>query len=456
MADKDAEVFERIGALEIPARGIYGQSWDWNILDVQTGEILDPFEKREEIVFVLDGDHVITNDYHVFSLSKRKNVQELKDMKESFKDWEFRTSHFISLPAPEKYSFTDIRGNEGKGYAVFDPNTPVRKLIAQYGDEIGVWSWSTSEARGERSEHGKLKKDYAFSHPGWRVKIFPLPRSSQILGKDTEIAVVGDTFAIFDVESREKLRDIGFGGNTKFFSLPSGGLGEVFYEKEAETVLDVTASLDRKEKGFKEMEGFSRSKTIVSYPSTQGSIATPYGTLLIPGKKKGEYFYLIWYVGGAWMRGKTGEKLKEVQVEGKTPVYYADQFDRDLKKVGTFCECSFHDSDVGFVSGEWKSEKLTILDLETGKVKQTLGVPELKNSPALPLSRSRYLLDLKSGSRRLMEYDPKTDKYSLGPEYQLRFLLPASSKQRKLLASKLSRLLTKVPSEVAGIVAGFI
>src|SRR2546430_1420168 len=84
--DQEIDLFDRFELLECPVRGINTGKEEWEITDIQTGEILEiiPVQNRK-IVFVLDGDHVITDDFHVFSLSERKNVQELNEMAAFFR-----------------------------------------------------------------------------------------------------------------------------------------------------------------------------------------------------------------------------------------------------------------------------------------------------------------------------------------------------------------------------------
>src|SRR5437016_1122243 len=102
--DKEIEVFERIGHVEIPVRGISIDEGEWKIVDIQTGETLEviPTDGVKEITFVLDGDHVIDGDFHVFSLSQRKNIQDLKEMREFME--QAGGKFYESLPAPEKYA----------------------------------------------------------------------------------------------------------------------------------------------------------------------------------------------------------------------------------------------------------------------------------------------------------------------------------------------------------------
>src|SRR5579883_1584838 len=191
--------------VEYPIRGIHVNGLSREILDVQTGKVLESFEvskrhkagvKEVKILCVLDGDHVITDDYWVFSLAEKQKIQNLTEMRELYGRFGVE---FTSLPAPKDYVYV----YEGHSHAVFDPDYAVKKLVtySRPGHMVGVWTWSEKW----------LKKDYIhdFGDPRkFEVKgeIFGLPRAAQILGEGEIEIKFRDSFAVFSTQERKVIK----------------------------------------------------------------------------------------------------------------------------------------------------------------------------------------------------------------------------------------------------------
>src|SRR5579883_1166363 len=196
----EIEVFQKIGYVEIPVRGIVTYPDDWEIADLETGETLDsiPMKKRREILFVLDGDHVLTKDFHVFSFPQKKDIQELKEMKKLFGGYLPESRSFSSFPVNQNYVYT----SGGDPHSVFDPNISVEKLVIHVGNKIEIWGWN-SKGQGATPV---LSKDYELSFEGIIWKIIPLPARSRI-EESFEVGIVFlDSFTIFDIQKRVALR----------------------------------------------------------------------------------------------------------------------------------------------------------------------------------------------------------------------------------------------------------
>src|SRR5579883_2439927 len=181
--DHQIDLLESSGRAEAPVRGIRVGEKTWEITDIQTGETIEviPVENRK-IVFVLDGDHVITDDFHVFSLAEKKNVQELNEMAVFFRREKVYPAYFASLPIFERPAYTYNQ----KAYYVFDTSRVVERLIAffPFKETIEVWKWDSKTlplgARGERTK--RLTKEYRHTFEFSFDNLIPLPYPAQVLG----------------------------------------------------------------------------------------------------------------------------------------------------------------------------------------------------------------------------------------------------------------------------------
>jgi hypothetical protein len=97
---------------------------------------------------------------------------------------------------------------------------------------------------------------------------------------------------------------------------------------------------------------------------------------------------------------------------------------------------------------------------EGAKSKQTLDLFRGMTGNGMSLPGNRYLVELHFGSYQLIEYSTETGKYSLGPVLQLDILLPASTRQKKIMKNFLDEFFVEaeapIPKEIADVVAGFI
>lgn len=439
--DHQIDLLESFGRVEVPVRGIRVGKEAWEITDIQTSEAIEviPVQNRK-IVFVLDGDHVITDDFHVFSLAEKKNTQELNEMAAFFRGKEPLPGYFASLPASEQGVYTYNQ----RVHCVFDTNRVVEKLLTffTYEDAFDVWIWNGKE----------LEKDYRHRFESTFDKVVPMPHSSQILGPNEVGFQFTRSFVVFDIETRRELRKIltGLMSSEEFFLLPDGKLA-LRWREERESITDVSRLLQRGNPSFVEIKNIY-ARELFGFPYASNS--------LILKNTAGEYLYLIWSTIGAWVYGKSGSKLKKLEMKGK---------------IGdNFCGCSFHGTDVAFVRAERKQlgvkgsggtkilegRQVTFIDLETGKEPEAssgmelrgakegraLSVPGMETTPAEHLSGDRYLVELTEG-KRLIQF--AGEKYSLGVKSFADYLLPASKWQKKILKCYMNELFSEAKSKLA-------
>lgn len=465
--DKQIEVFEKTAKVEHQIWGLQQRYKGVGIVDIQSGEVLETIPGPEGVLFVLDGDHVITGDFHVFSLREKRNIQDLKEMREvagEREHWQYSVGVF--LPAPQKYAFA----YREHGYEVFDPRRAMKKFIfyIPMGNFIQVWDWNTS---AERSKAGNvLRKEYTFDQfvdsKGERnfiASAFSLPKQAQVLGPN-EIGVAGDnSFFIFDTQTRKILREFTPRTLANFFILPGGRLGLTEEVEHAENLFDLTAVLDKGNRKFKRVEVLTAVEPTAILPTA----VEEGGSLIMKRKKKDEYLFLVSENENPWVAGSSSERpedYKEVKVGEETPEY--NQYWREEKEegMGEFCHCSFYGADVAYLEGLGKKAKFTFIDLEIKKEKQTLKVPYSIGLPCYHLPGNRYhlIMEDKHGNRfrQLLEYDEKKEKYSLGAKSTIEHFLPLSKRQKKLMECSLNEMFKEVkapiPKEVVGVIAGFI
>lgn len=463
--------------VEYPIRGIrsYGGNGTvsltptakWTISNVLTGQPLESVTGPDaEIKLVLDGDHILTKDLRVISVSKWEETQDLEELRDFFDGLseEDRTSwpedrKFVSLPAPKRYAYAASYTTR----EVFDPNRQTKKLIA-FSDgfkSISIWDWEVSKT----SSDGKLVENstFSFDHPLYNVT--PLPETSQVLGDDEVAIMFDESFIIFNVETQETLREFHFGpieemGDIEFFILPDGRLCFSYVKRGTKHITDVTQVLEQGEEDFIEMKAVDIPEIVqFAHPSDDIYIQASDGDLL----------FLLAYDGKPWLVGREGNKnFKEVKVEGE--VLTSEEWDL----IDFFCRCSFHGSDVAYVrmedKGKWSSEKesqLVFVNLETGKTKQVLNFPNAPyhgQSLATHLPGNKYLMGVfpakERGEKRLIEYHPHKGKYALGPTSIFDFLLPTSRAEKEAMRSYLDKAFldakAPVPKEIVGIVSNFI
>lgn len=478
--DKEIEVFERIARVEIPIRGIgvYEDRFSWRIYDIQTGELLEkilPGENRE-IVCILDGDHVITGDFKLFSLREKREVQDLKEMKDFFGRDNPLPSFFKTLPASQEYTYSF----GGRGYEVFEPSRVVEKVVLRGERSIDVWNWNPNAVRGERSETaGRLKREYTFEFKADIVSdLIPLPEPSQVLSKYEVGVEFPNAFVVFDVQARRRLRKFtGYSEETHFFILPgSGVLGVHSKGDERETIANATDLLDKGNAEYVKIESLQHADFVANFPEDN-----PDNWLILDNPDGQWWTYLLWYENQPWRRGKTevipeGETVsgpedynyegvtQEVRVEGKVVKYNPNWEWESKEGTGEFCHCGFHGADVAFIKLDKKEgrkkSKLVFVDLATGKTKQTLDVPYIQPFPVFPLPRNRYISKLNEGGGVLFEYHPETEKYSVRGTAFINFLLPHSKRQKEIFVCSLDELFVEasapIPKELVGIVAAFI
>lgn len=312
MTTSEKEIFEKNGRVEIPVRGIHSQQFVWLIVDVQTGGIVDKIQAEgvlvpkfglsKSILLVLDGDHILIEDCYVFSLPKKRGVQDLKKMRELVGDDQFFSS-FATLPATEKYAFSISRED-----SVFDPNRIVKTVIVSRGQKMQVWSWSD----------GTMKYEYTFTFKASIEHVMALPGASQVLSGNEIGIQFRDAFVIFDVKQRKKLRRIEGYSSTEdergsFFLLPpSGNLGLARRGKKGYSFIeDVTSLLEKGIQGYRKIDYAEPVNLIAEFEEEPD--------FWLITEKDGRYFFLLWYPGKEWKRGSsnTPASMRNVKVEGK-------------------------------------------------------------------------------------------------------------------------------------------
>lgn len=438
----------------------------WKVVDVKTGKTLESFEgPNERILLVLDGDHVLTKDFTIYSISEWKEKQDVEGLRDFFGEpegGEFeREPTLITFPANERYAYVVGRHS----HEIFDPDKRIKKIAAFTRDEditgsMSLWSW----------DGNKLEEESTFTFSEYPADILPLPERSQVLGGLEVMMTFENSFAIFNVETQEILREFHFGDfeekgvhDIEYFILPDGRLCSRYIKEDVVYLTDVTQVLEQGEENFIEMK-VADIPVIANYPYT-GT-----GAELILEGSDDKLLFLLGYEGKPWKKGKEGiKKRTDVKVEGEIPV----QEEGGKERYNYFCLCSFHGQDIAFVRGNergrwWEEEnsELVFVDLDTGKTKQVLDFKEASyehQSSAIHLPGDMYLMENYTDTpfqRILIKYDSKKKEYSLGPASVFDFLLPISKAQKKAMETSLDKVFltarAPVPKEIVGIVAGFI
>jgi hypothetical protein len=425
------EAFRKSGKLEIPLLGINTSLGIWTIIDVQSGAPLRTInmETTRRILVVLDGENVITDDLSVFSLKKQKDVQDLQEIRE-FLGGEAYPSSFASLPGPDNYVYVF---NE-EGHSVFEPGVTTKKLVIHRENTIQVWSWSS----------GELSKDYTFEFEEEILeKVLPLPKASQIRGENEIGLMLPSSFVVFDVDTQETLVEIDDEGeeNHFYFFLPGGKLG-MLARREAEEynyLYDMSELLVPH--GTMQKRKSSQGKGVGLFPLAERS-------LIIKDPDSVNYLWLLWYHSEPWQRGRTDKSLREVKIGGLSVPYTGEN---------DFCSCTFHGSDVGFVSLK-RPRQLTFVDLSTGETKQTLrGIRNLRAGGGQHLPGNNYLLGSEA-EKVLIRYDERKERYSSGPTLDVDQLLPSSKMQRSALFYQFEELFGKppIPEDLVAVIFDFI
>lgn len=434
---REAQLFEERKFLEFPVQGIRVRRKEWEIADVRSGEVIRRVPAVQRVLFVLDGDHVITEDLELFS-TEGKSLQNLKELKE------FGMASgidFRSLPAPEKYAYT--YGDFGSQFSttpVFEPHEVVKKLVVfeKGKKKIGVWNWD-----------GKtLDYEYTFEFDEEVRNVVPLPSRSQMIRYNEVAILLSGFFVIFDTATKKKFRRTKLDAyDSDLFILPDGRLclvRETGHYASFSDVTDYPQPID------------------LPYPSFITTDVVD-GILIMkdPGEKNGLLFLLFSNEEPFRLLRTATEKETKVKIQGKA---------LELHYWQTFCHYSLHENDAGFLKeGKTPEEQiLVIVDLNTGRTKQVLDGSGIKEEHAFHLPvfhdstgnpKKGYLLSLTSGYGSL-EYDLKTKEYSIGEAVLLDFLLPVSKRQRKIMGCYLEELISEdggnIPREIVGIVVGFI
>jgi hypothetical protein len=104
-----------------------------------------------------------------------------------------------------------------------------------------------------------------------------------------------------------------------------------------------------------------------------------------------------------------------------------------------------------------EGRQVTFIDLETGKERQTLSIPNMEIAPAEHLSFDRYLIAMAEG-KRLIEF--VDGEYSVGVKSSADHLLPVSSWQRRILRCYMNELFeeagSKLAKDIENIIKGFL
>lgn len=478
---RELERLEKFGKLEHLIRGLIKDIEFWTVTEVQTGEKAVPAHfspTTEDVLTVLGGDHVLTLDFKVITITPPKVVQEVKEMKEFYGDWwgegkgrDIADEMFVTFPTPEKFVYT-----WKKAESVFDSNGKVEKLVTYFpeGKKIGVWTWNNHE----------LKKDYFFEFKAEINRVVSLPRQTRI-SDGNEVAVVFlNSVVIFDITTGKRLRKIKmeYLADWEIFTLPNGHLavkwGQTLNEEMRVLVLDLFETLNIGNKEYSvvkiepvdDAEGSEAEGKYTFMPESYDMLVFPAekGFYVLSGAKD-EHFQLL--------RTSSGQST-EVSVDGKFPKASDHSLDSTRGSLSNeFCSCIFHGTDLALVKE--KPSKRIIIEgrpseknkwqlvfakiSEDGKLKsrQTLGLPiEVSDEPFQHLPGNRYILKFSNRRRVLLEYSPETDMYSLGPKVDAHVLLPTSMAQKKVMGCFVDDLFVEVkapvPKEVVGIVAGFI
>lgn len=460
--DREVDIFDKLGRFEYPVRGLVemheGGEYVRRIYDVQTGELLSsipPTANYNRIVFVLDGDHGITQDHKVYSFSKMKVVQEIQDMAEFFKQTA-QSRYFTSLSIPEKYAYSACFSiTIPEVYAVFDPDLTEKKFVTHRHidpDRIAVWGWNGKE----------VKKEYEFDFKAPVHQVISLQKVARLSSEsEVAIALYGRSFVIFDVIGRKILRqvDVSHLYEQSLFLLPNGHLCLKNHDLSRGnlSLMDLTVKLKSEEKV--ELREGPEDKLV-----SVGDYS--YFVILNDPKFPDHFFIVFFYQEQPYEVLRTAVSPihpEVIRVNGRVP--------RNPRlKVRTkdlqLCMFSLHGSDIAFldVRKSVKVHKLVIYDLSTGEVRQNLELgkkeEEVDTDPCLTLPGNRYLLSVSHNQVRMLEYDQRTGKYSFGKTVYTQTLLPVTTLQKRIMGCYLDDLFVEeripVPKELVGVIAKFI
>lgn len=417
---RTAEGPNAVRRLEYPIRGVHTlKKKKWEIFDIGTGELLETLKvgKGRFIFVVLDGEHVITDDYKVFSLEEKKNTQDIREMEKFFGTSSEEKRNFLTLPGPEKYEYV----YQGESESAFE-HLEAKKLVlyADGGKKIEVWSWGGQ----------KLKKDYTHEFP-YKIESIIVPPGSQ----EFEIGVCfSDSFLIFDI-SQKSVEVFLSSPHSKFFYLPTGNLGILRMSLESETISEVTLSKGRGRGPEKrQVAKYREAQRYLIFKSSQGLTT------------------LLWHYSKPWEYVVAGQRSQIVQIDGQvlreTEGYLS----------GTdFFSSPFHNGDLAITSGSGKERKMEFVDIITGKKKQVLEVPHVMGFESEILPGDRYLVDAEN-DQVLIEFTG--GKYQVVRRIPYIKLIPSSKKQKDSLKRDLDALFVEagagIPKDVTGVIFGFI
>lgn len=467
--DTEIELFEDYARVEYPVRGIWDAKKAWEIVDIRSGKVLLKIPKSEDDHFsaFLDGDHFLTRDDNIISISggmkegtklpKSVMVKPVPELKK------FDTYHPLCLPVPEEYAYSIMSKSTLTELAVevFDPSRLVKQVAFRGGRRLLVMNW----------EKKTLKKDHSFTFNVEIERLIGIPlkgSGSQKIG-----VLFKWTLIIYDVVKQTRVARIPTEGSD-FLVLPNGDLG-AFYNT---SLVNVSRLLERRKMKSQKrgkippIDEFSHDdlekSAIAKLPEAKGYV-------VLRGEKKDQFHVITYEMDKPstvtnTIDGKTREVLiggKPIEPGGDLAHFCLHNNDLAvLEEIKEAPEQGIASSDVVARSEEAPKEseaeennerKMTIIDLE-GRVKQTLVMHNgvISNS-IFHLQGDLYVVHTFK-RWQLVEYNE--GKCSEGVEVMTKDFAPASQKQKKILSCSLIELFrqvgTPIPKELVGIVAGFI
>lgn len=480
-----SKVFQKLGVLDYPLLGIANGASigaSWQVSEIRSGEVLwssSTFRTASSgvrstyIITVLDGDHFLTDQCEIFSITEGKVIEEVLDLKAFLRG---KASHKAivrdlncqveSLPAPKEYSHT----MSSLVSPIFDHNQRTEKLVFFHpaNKRIQIWDWLPTGGRSERNESNKLEKnhDMKFDAEGGVQQVIPVPGSNRIL-----VMLDDDTF-IYDVQKRETLGKTHVPDEESTLLLPDDRPGLILKERDQAVLMRL--SEDGKKQEIARFDWEYSSQLVMKDLETSGKARAE-------DFQNPEHFNIVLMSFPSslkLLRTKTGE-TREVIMDGKpfdfgkftypqlslhgNDVMVTKKEKRmELKKITTTTPWGGQEDAVILTRkafqeglGPEEGDNVFIFDLLTGEVKGKFSIPEITARNCVYLPGDLYLV---SGKNCKLLFGFRGRRYEFLGKRNLEFPLPISKGQRKVMNDTLVGLFpeTSIPIAVINVVSGFI